>query len=58
MGLLLSFPQLAYPLMPTMLIVPDLGYLVVASALAAPTWAILRTVLVSFALRRRQGSNT
>ena len=38
LGLLLVFPQLAYPLRPTMLIVPDLGYLVVASALMALTW--------------------
>ena len=54
LGLLLVFPQVAYPLRPTMLIVPDLGYLVVASALAALTWGIVRTVLASFALRRRQ----
>ena len=52
LGLLLAFPQVAYPLMPTMLIVPDLGYLVVASALAALTWGILRTVLAYLALHR------
>jgi polyferredoxin len=53
LGLLFAFPQLAYPLMPTMLLVPDLGYLVVASGLAALTWGTLRTVLVYLALRRR-----
>jgi hypothetical protein len=36
-----------------MLIVPDLGYLVVASGLAALTWGNLRTVLVYLALHRR-----
>ena len=56
LGLLLVFPQVAYPLIPTMLIVPDLGYLVVASGLAALTWGILRTVLVYIALRRRGAS--
>ena len=56
LGLLFGFPQVAYPLMPTMLIVPDLGYLVVASGLAALTWGILRTVLAYFALRRRDAS--
>ena len=56
LGLLFVFPQIAYPLTPTMLIVPDLGYLVVASSLAALTWGILRTVLVYFALRRRDAS--
>ena len=58
LGLLLAFPQVAYPLMPTMLIVPDLGYLVVASALAALIWGILRTVLAYVALRRRDASKT
>ena len=57
LGLLFVFPQIAYPLIPTMLIVPDLGYLVVASSLAALTWGILRTVLAYFALRRRDASN-
>jgi ABC-type amino acid transport system permease subunit len=56
LGLLFVFPQIAYPLMPTMLIVPDLGYLVVASGLTALTWGILRTVLVYSALRRRDDS--
>ena len=53
LGLLFVFPQVAYPLRPTMLIVPDLGYLTLASALAALTWGIVRTVLAYFALRRR-----
>ena len=52
LGLLLVFPQVAYPLRPTMLIVPDLGYLIVASALLALTWGIVRTVLAYLALRR------
>ena len=56
LGLLLVFPQVAYPLIPTMLIVPDLGYLVVASGLAALTWGIVRTVLVYFALHQRDAS--
>jgi CubicO group peptidase (beta-lactamase class C family) len=56
LALLLVFPQLAYPLQPTMLIVPDLGYLVVASGLAALTWGVLRTRLVYVALRRRDES--
>jgi CubicO group peptidase (beta-lactamase class C family) len=51
--LLLAVPQIAYPLKPTMLIVPDLGYLLVAGGLTAVTWGVLRTVLVFFALRRR-----
>jgi len=53
LGLLLAFPQIAYPLKPTMLIMPDLGYLLVASGLTALTWGVLRTVLAYFALRRR-----
>ena len=56
LALLLVFPQVAYPLRPTMLIVPDLGYLVVASGLTALTWGIVRTVLAYFALRRRDES--
>ena len=52
LGLLLIFPRIAYPLRPTMLIVPDLGYLVVTSAAVALTWGILRTVLVYVTLRR------
>ena len=50
LGLLLVFPQVAYPLRPTMLIVPDLGYLIVASALVALTWGVVRTVLAYLAL--------
>jgi CubicO group peptidase (beta-lactamase class C family) len=53
LGLLLAFPQIAYPLKPTMLIMPDLGYLLVASGLTALTWGVMRTVLAYFALRRR-----
>ena len=56
LGLLLAFPKLTYPLMPTMLIVPDLGYLVLASGLTALFWGVLRTVLVYVALRRRDES--
>jgi hypothetical protein len=52
LGLLLAFPQIAYPLMPTMLLVPELGYLVLTSGLVALTWGVLRTVLVYVALRR------
>jgi hypothetical protein len=58
LGLLLVFPQVAYPLTPTMLIVPDLGYLVVASGVAALTWGTLRTALVSIALHRPDTSKT
>jgi hypothetical protein len=36
LGLLLAFPKLTYPLMPTMLIVPDLGYLVLV---VSPHWS-------------------
>jgi CubicO group peptidase (beta-lactamase class C family) len=50
--LLFVFPQLAYPLAPTMLIVPDLGYLVVASGVTALTWSIVRTVLTYLTLRQ------
>jgi CubicO group peptidase (beta-lactamase class C family) len=56
LALLLVFPKLAYPLRPTMLIVPDLGYLVLASGLTALVWGVLRTVLVCVALRRRDES--
>ena len=51
--LLLAVPQIAYPLKPTMLIVPDLGYLLVAGGLAALAWGVLRTVLAYFVLHRR-----
>jgi hypothetical protein len=39
-----------------MLIVPYLGYLVLASGLTALVWGVLRTVLVYIALRRRAAS--
>jgi hypothetical protein len=39
-----------------MLIVPDLGYLVLANGLTALVWGVLRTVLVYVALRRRDAS--
>ena len=38
LGLLLVFPALAYPLAPTLLIVPDLGYLIVISSVGALVW--------------------
>ena len=57
LALLLVFPKLAYPLQPTMLIVPDLGYLVVIGGLAALTWGVLRTLLLYLALRRRATSD-
>jgi hypothetical protein len=50
--LLLALPQITYPLRPTLLIVPDLGYLIAASAGIALTWALVRTVLVYSTLRR------
>jgi CubicO group peptidase (beta-lactamase class C family) len=56
LALLLVFPKLAYPLQPTMLIVPDLGYLVLASGLTALVWGVLRTVLVYAGIRRRDES--
>jgi CubicO group peptidase (beta-lactamase class C family) len=58
LGLLLVFPRIAYPLRPTMLIVPDLGYLVAASAAIALTWGVLRTVLVYSTLRRPKAPQT
>lgn len=50
--MLIGFPQLLYPLSPTLLIVPDLGYLVVVSGVVALSWSILRTVLAYLALRK------
>ena len=50
--MLIGFPSLLYPLSPTLLIVPDLGYLVVVSGVVALSWGILRTVLAYLALRR------
>ena len=55
LGLLLIFPVLAYPLAPTLLIVPDLGYLIVASCVVALVWGIARPPLTYFTLRRRNG---
>jgi CubicO group peptidase (beta-lactamase class C family) len=56
LALLLVFPRLTYPLQPTMLLVPDLGYLVLASGLTALAWGVWRTVRVYVALRRRDQS--
>jgi hypothetical protein len=50
--MLIGFPKLLYPLSPTLLIVPDLGYLVVVSGVVALSWGILRTVLAYSALRQ------
>ena len=50
--MLIGFPQLLYPLSPTLLLFPDLGYLVVVSGVVALSWGILRTVLAYFVLRR------
>jgi len=55
LGLLLIFPALAYPLAPTLLIVPDLGYLIVVSSVVALVWAIVRPPLTYITLRRRDG---
>jgi CubicO group peptidase (beta-lactamase class C family) len=50
--MLIGFPQLLYPLSATLLLVPDLGYLVVVSGVVTLSWGIVRTVLAYFALRR------
>ena len=42
LGLLIIFPALAYPLEPTLLIVPDLGYLILISSVVALVWGIAR----------------
>ena len=55
LGLLIIFPALAYPLAPTLLIVPDLGYLIVVSSVVALVWGIARPPLTYFTLRRRDG---
>ena len=55
LGLLLIFPALAYPLAPTLLIVPDLGYLIVISSVVALLWGIARPPLTYITLRRRHG---
>src|SRR5918997_356730 len=56
LALLLVFPKLTYPLQPTMLLVPDLGYLILASGLTAQIWGIWRTVRVFVTLRRPDAS--
>ena len=55
LGLLIIFPALAYPLAPTLLIVPDLGYLIVISSVVALVWGIARPPLTYFTLRRPKG---
>jgi hypothetical protein len=55
LGLLLIFPALAYPLAPTLLIAPDLGYLIVVSSVVALIWGAARPPLTYFTLRRRNG---
>jgi CubicO group peptidase (beta-lactamase class C family) len=51
--MLIGYPSLLYPLSATLLLVPDLGYLVVVSGMVALSWGILRTVLAYIALRQR-----
>jgi hypothetical protein len=55
LGLLIIFPALAYPLTPTLLIVPDLGYLILTSSMVALGWGITRPSLTYFTLRQRDG---
>ena len=55
LGLLIIFPALAYPLTPTLLIVPDLGYLILISSVVALGWGIARPPLTYFTLRQRDG---
>jgi hypothetical protein len=50
---LIIFPVLAYPLAPTLLIVPDLGYLIVISSVVALVWGIARPPLTYVTLRGR-----
>ena len=52
---MIIFPALAYPLAPTLLIVPDLGYLIVISSVVALVWGIARPPLTYFTLRRPAG---
>ena len=52
LGLLIIFPKLAYPLAPTLLIVPDLGSLIVVSSVIALAWGVVRALLAYLALRR------
>jgi hypothetical protein len=51
--MLIGLPELLYPLSPTLLLVPDLGYLVVVSGVVALSWGILRTLLAYLVLRQR-----
>jgi hypothetical protein len=51
--MLIGFPNLLYPLSLTLLLMPDLGYLVVVSGVVALSWGIVRTVLAYIALRQR-----
>ena len=53
--IMLLVPALAYPLAPTLLIVPDLGYLIVISSVVALAWGIARPPLTYFTLRRPSG---
>ena len=53
LSLLLVFPAVAYPLAPTLLIVPDLGHLIVISSAIALIWGIARPSLTYLTLRRR-----
>ena len=55
LALLIIFPALAYPLAPTLLIVPDLGYLIVVSSVVALVWGIARVPVAYLTLRRRDG---
>jgi hypothetical protein len=55
LGLLIIFPALAYPLAPTLLIVPDLGDLIVISSVVALVWGIAWPPLTYFTLRQRDG---
>ena len=55
LGLLIIFPALAYPLPPTLLIVPDLGYLILVSSVVALVWGLARAPLAYVALRRHEG---
>jgi CubicO group peptidase (beta-lactamase class C family) len=50
--MLIGFPNLLYPLSLTLLLMPDLGYLVVVSGVVALSWGIVRTVLAYIALRQ------
>src|SRR5215210_3409087 len=50
--MLIGYPSLLYPLSATMLLVPDLGYLVVVSGVVALSWGIVRTVVAYIALRK------